>query len=286
MPVLDALNRKHGFTKTEEDIASYVLAHADDVAAMNIGELSAATYTSNATIVRMCRKLGVEGYREFRIALVSDLERARNAASDINPDTPFLEGQNTRDIISSVASLSRQAINQTYVTLSPSELRRAAKLIKGARRVAIYGVGDSEISCEMFANLMLKIGVTCFMANQHGDALAVSSVLGPGDVAIIVSYSGGVVGQFEQELRLVFERGVKAIAITANEGLHDQLAGVECVLACPRGEGSKGKIATYYAQSCIRFILNCLYGECFALNYQHNAELQERYATNRSRNQQ
>jgi hypothetical protein len=74
------------------------------------------------------------------------------------------------------------------------------------------------------------------MANQHGDALAVSTVLGPGDVAIIVSYSGTLVNQFGTELKLVFERGIKAIAVTANERLGDQLAGIECMLTCSTGE--------------------------------------------------
>ena len=281
MPIIDALTRKHGFTRTEEDIAGYILAHADEVAGMKIGDLSAATYTSNATIVRLCRKIGVEGYRDFRIALASDLERTRSAVTDVNPDTPFLEGQGTRDIISTVALLSKQAVDQTYATLSPSELRKAAKLILGARRVVIYGIGDSEISCEMFANLMLKIGVTCFMANQHGDALAVSTVLGPSDVALIVTYSGILVDHFGKELRTVFERGIKAVAITSDEGLRDRLAGIECVLTCSAGETNRGKIATYYAQSCIRFILNCLYGECFALNYRKNVEQQELYAQSR-----
>lgn len=151
----------------------------------------------------------------------------------------------------------------------------------GAHRVVIYGIGDSEISCEMFANLMLKIGVTCFMANQHGDALAVSSVLGPGDVALLVTYSGVLVDQFDKELRLVFERGIKAIAVTPDEDLRDKIAGIECMLTCPRGETDSGKIATYFAQSSIRFILNCLYGECFAQNYKRSTELQERYASHR-----
>jgi DNA-binding MurR/RpiR family transcriptional regulator len=281
MPVIDALRRKHGFTETEEDIADYILAHADEVAGMKIGELSAAAFTSNASIVRLCRKLGVDGYRDFRIELASDLERVRVDATNINPDTPFLEGQGTRDIISSVASLSKQAIDQTYASLSPSELRKAAKLVMGAHRVVIYGVGDSEISCEMFANLMLKIGVTCFMANQHGDALAVSTVLGPGDVALLVSYSGSTIRHFSKELKLVFEHDIKAVAISSDVTLPDQFAGVECVLACPTGETNEGKIATYYAQSCIRFVLNCLYGECFAQNYQKNVEMQQYYASQR-----
>ena len=53
------------------------------------------------------------------------------------------------------------------------------------------------------------------------------------------------------------------------------------MLACPTGETNEGKIATYYAQSCIRFVLNCLYGECFAQNYQKNVEMQQYYASQR-----
>ena len=109
MAVLDALRRMQGFTNTEQDLARFILDNLDDVLQMNISDLSGATFTSTATVVRLCRKLGVSGYRDFRIALAGDVEQARSATFEVNPDFPFLEGSNTHDIIQSVSQLTKQA---------------------------------------------------------------------------------------------------------------------------------------------------------------------------------
>lgn len=282
MAVLEALASKYGFTETEEAVADYVLAHADEVAGMNIGDLSAATYCSNATIVRLCRKLGVEGYRDFRIALAAELERSRSGETDINPDTPFLEGQGTRTIVSSIANLSKLAIDNSYASVQVAEVRKASKMILGARRVALYAIGDSEISAEGFVNLLLKTGITCYVANQHGDALAVSAALGPADVAVIVSYSGALLGQFAEEIALMRMRGCKTVVLSSDASIPSKMAGLECFVKLPEGESRSNKIATFYAQECIRFALNCIYGECFSQNYQRNLEHIENYDQHRT----
>lgn len=281
MAVIEALARRQGFTSTDQAVADFVLSHADEVVGMNIGELSAATFVSNATIVRLCHKIGVDGYRDFRIALAAELERSRAGETDVNPDSPFLEGQGTRTIVSSIANLSKLAVDQCYASLDIAEVRKAARLVLGARRVAIYAIGDSEISAEGFVNLMLKIGVTCYVANQHGDALAVSAALRPADVAVVVSYSGALLGQFAEELQLLRARGCKTIVLSADTTIPDAMMGLECFIALPAGESFHSKIATFYAQECIRFALNCIYGECFSQNYAGNVERMEHYDQHR-----
>lgn len=272
MSVLDALTRKEGFTKAEESLADYVLARPDEVAAMSIRDLAEASFTSNATIVRLCNKVGVDGFRDFRIQLAADLERTRVSRHDVSPDMPFFEGQSTREILSSVAALTKQAVDDTYAVVSPAEVRKAARLILGARLVGLYAVGDSEISCEAFANLMLKIGVPCFVADQHGDPIALSNSLGPRDVAVVVTYSGRQLQRLSRELRLIRELGCRIIAITSDSGVRERMAGLDCLILCPVGESNTEKIATYYAQSCVRYVLNSIYGECFAQNFQANVE--------------
>ncbi|MDO4796506.1 MAG: hypothetical protein Q4A01_00625 [Coriobacteriales bacterium] len=78
MAVLERLRRQQGFTETEKVLADYVLAHADMMACMSISQLAEATYSSNASIVRLCRKVGIDGYRTFRMEVVSELERQRS----------------------------------------------------------------------------------------------------------------------------------------------------------------------------------------------------------------
>lgn len=281
MAILDALARKQNFTKTEEALADYMLHHAETVAGMNIGELAAAAYASNASIVRLCHKLGVDGYRDFRIQLAAELERLRSFEARTNPDIPFLENQSTRTIMNSIATLSKAAIDQCYGTVSSGSVQRAARLVLGARRVALFAIGDSEISCEAFANLMLKIGVVCYSANQHGDSLALSTMLGPTDVAIVVSYSGSLLGELEDEIDIVRQRGCGLVVVSADATIPERLAGVSCFLQLPEGESIHHKIATYYAQTCIRYALDCVYGECFSLNYRKNMGRIDNYDSHR-----
>lgn len=151
----------------------------------------------------------------------------------------------------------------------------------GARRVALFAIGDSEISCEAFANLMLKIGVVCYSANQHGDSLALSTMLGPTDVAIVVSYSGSLLGELEDEIGVVQQRGCGLVVVSADATIPERLAGVSCFLQLPEGESIHHKIATYYAQTCIRYALECVYGECFSLNYHKNLDRIDDYDSHR-----
>lgn len=57
------------FTHAEVEIAHYILNHGEDVLNLSIKELAKRTYTSPATIVRLCRKLGLEGYNDFKISI-------------------------------------------------------------------------------------------------------------------------------------------------------------------------------------------------------------------------
>ncbi|MDI9590393.1 MAG: MurR/RpiR family transcriptional regulator [Acidobacteriota bacterium] len=279
MAVLDMLKRRQDFTDTENALAEYVLDNVDEVADMSIAQLSAATHTSNAAVVRFCKKIGIDGYRAFRIQLARELERVRTHALDINPDQPFIEGASTRDIMSAVATLSKQAVDQTYGTVSTSSVRTAAQLVRGARHVVVHATGDTRICGIGFSNLLLKLGIICTMGDQYGDYLVVSNTLGPQDVALIITYSGTLLRDIGSSLDVLRARGCKVILITANEQLEGQLAGTDCVILLPRSETRAGRIATYYSQASIRYVLNCIYGEVFARTWHESMEKRDRYAS-------
>ena len=76
MTLIEALQRKHRFTTTEEMLADYVLAHPNEVVAMSASQLAKAAHTSNSAIVRFCSKLGIDGYRSFNVTLARELSVA------------------------------------------------------------------------------------------------------------------------------------------------------------------------------------------------------------------
>ena len=100
MAVLEVLEREDGFTDIEADLARYICANADEVCRMTISDLAKASFTSNATIVRLCRKVGVKGYRDLRVELAADLEKRRQwcerlsriVGKDLTEDFSFMLG--------------------------------------------------------------------------------------------------------------------------------------------------------------------------------------------------
>ena len=58
---------------SEQGVLEYVLANPEEAAECNIHRLAELSYCSPSTIVRLCRKLGFDGYRELRMALIREL---------------------------------------------------------------------------------------------------------------------------------------------------------------------------------------------------------------------
>ncbi|MBR3234980.1 MAG: MurR/RpiR family transcriptional regulator [Atopobiaceae bacterium] len=283
MTLIEALQRKHRFTTTEEMLADFVLAHPNEVVAMSASQLAKAAHTSNSAIVRFCSKLGIDGYRSFNVTLARELERRSAQRIDINPDEPFLEGASTQEVIDSVAALTKQAVDAAHDTVRQQDIRTAARFVRLARRVVIYANGDTRISAIGFSNLMLKLGVICSLGDQYGEATSMAYTLGPNDVALFVSYSGGLIDasaySLERELDIVRKSGCKTIFITSDETIEEHAGKADCVIVLPQSETRKGRIANYYSQTTIRYVLNCIYGEVFAHNWEGGIAARDRYAS-------
>lgn len=274
MAVLDALERKEGFTAAEAEVADYILAHPDEVARGGIAELAVATFTSNATIIRLCRKVGVTGFRELRVELSSDAEKRRRAASVVDPDWPFDPSMGSAGVMSGLAALMKDAIDSTYALLRPGDIDRVARCIRRAGAVYLFAGGDSQMTGLAFGNMLIKIGIPCIDAMQYGESIAHASMARSGDVGLFISYSGGSFqsGISRHAIDLMRERRAVTVAITAGE----KPAGVDYLLPVPPREGTQSKAATFHSQTCIRYLLNCLYATVFSFDFDESHELRDR----------
>ena len=72
--IISKLEKKENFTNNENEIADYILKHLDEVHLLSAESLAKKAFVSKATVVRFCRKLGVEGYRDFQRSLDKEVE--------------------------------------------------------------------------------------------------------------------------------------------------------------------------------------------------------------------
>ncbi|MHA5129655.1 MurR/RpiR family transcriptional regulator [Oenococcus oeni] len=78
-------------TTSEISIYKYVLDNINDVLSMNIQELSKNVHASPSSIVRCMKKIGYDGFREFKYSVYN---RNRLNVYDLKPDYIVTEERN------------------------------------------------------------------------------------------------------------------------------------------------------------------------------------------------
>jgi DNA-binding MurR/RpiR family transcriptional regulator len=60
----------------ERKVGRYVLQHPHEAVSHSITKLAELSSVSSTTVSRFCQRMGVSGYRQFRIALAKELDPA------------------------------------------------------------------------------------------------------------------------------------------------------------------------------------------------------------------
>jgi DNA-binding MurR/RpiR family transcriptional regulator len=194
----------------EERVAEQVLADARAAAALTISELAAAASTSETTVLRFCKRLGLPGYPQLRLALAEESAHPRTSST---MDSDISAKDSIDDVIAKVAFADASAVEETAQQLDREALAAAAKAIAGAKRVDIYGIAASAIVGSDLQQKLHRIGAMAFAWNDPHIALTSAALLAPRDVAIGISHSGTTTETIEA-LNKARSRGATTIAIT------------------------------------------------------------------------
>lgn len=195
-------------TAAEQRAAGYILENPREIIHLSITELAEETQTAEATIFRLCKRLGYRGFQAFKIALASDLvDPVQNIHEDVQP------GDDMLTIAQKVFHSNVQCLQETLKIQEKSALERAVELLTTARRVEFYGSGGSgAIALDAYHKFM-RTGIWCQAHNDAHFQVMAASLLGPGDVAVGISHTGANRDVFEA-LKIAREAGAKTIGIT------------------------------------------------------------------------
>ena len=237
----------------EDRVAERVLADARAAAGLTISELAVQARTSETTVLRFCKRLGLPGYPQLRLALAAESAQPR---SRIVADTDINEDDTIDDIISKIAFTDASAVEETAQQLDRASLTAAAGAIAGASRVDIYGIGASAIVGTDAQQKLHRIGVVAFSWNDPHIALTSAALLGRGDVAMGISHSGTTRETIES-LSKAKRQGATTIAIT-NFPLSRLVDTADIVLTTAARETSLRSGATASRIAALT-VVDCLY---------------------------
>lgn len=138
MNMLTRLKNETDLTEAEQALAGVILASPDLFLAQNGKQLAARAAVSQATVYRLCEKLGCSGLADLKVQVSGALEGFRNEKGSVDVNFPVLPSQEPPEVMANLAEDYRQTIAATRNALDPTELKHAAELVAGAKRVTLY----------------------------------------------------------------------------------------------------------------------------------------------------
>ena len=172
----------------ENRIAEFLLRKEFDET-VPLKDVADAAGVSEAMVVKTAKKLGFDGYRELRAAVV---EYRRQPAVDLHQE---LKPEDTAEtILQKVFRTSIQALEETLAILDVAAFKRAAELIHGGRQRDFYGLGGSAQIARDAAHKFLRIGIRASVFDDTHMMAMSANLLGPGDVVVAFSHSGRSAG--------------------------------------------------------------------------------------------
>lgn len=177
-------------------VYQYVLEHIRTVPYMRIRELAAEARVSTTTVLHFCKKMGCEGYAQFKAMLKVRL--GAEATGRLPEDRGEL----------------RRFFEQADTPEYQERLDEAAARIAKAERVVLVGIGNSGCIAEYGARSFSNMGKFALSVSDPFYPITMNSTMPMAAVLLSVS------GETEQVLRLAQElkqRGCGLIALTRVE---------------------------------------------------------------------
>ncbi len=226
------------FTKKERTLAQYILDDPLRVIQLTADKIAEETGTSKAAFIRLCQKLGYNGYSEFRFAL------SRSLVATVP--------QSGEDPIKQITNTYSQFILQISSMVAMDQVHSLAEAIVNAKRLKLFGINRTALSAHQ---LRMRLGRMGFDAETVNDAITMVDVveyLGEGDVCIVFSIKAmhQTYGSLIPEM-VARKTKVILITMTPNNRFSDI---VSQMITLPFISKSSSK--TFYDDQAILFVFN------------------------------
>jgi RpiR family glv operon transcriptional regulator len=170
--LLDAFsNALPDMTHSEKHVLYYIEHHLDASKTMPLTKMAEENSVSTTTIIRMCHKLGFDGYSEFKY---------------------FLKGLEEKVLPENMDPIKRyeKDITESLGRMNPEDLERIASAIEHAERIVIISVGLTKMTGEYLSKRLMQMNHSSTYIYESHMVDLISNWIGKNDLVIFISSSG------------------------------------------------------------------------------------------------
>lgn len=172
-------------TANEERVANYCIESGTDLINKSIYKIAEDNEVSTALIVKLSKRLGYKGFKDFKNAVSFSAQNTsnNNLLKIGRQDSPKL-------VIEKVFNEAMIGLKHTELVLDSDKLKEAAIKISDATKIDIYGLGGSgAVAMDLFHKLLRILIRSEVCTDSH--IMAMSAVgLDSSSVVIGISHSG------------------------------------------------------------------------------------------------
>ena len=166
------------FSRSQKDVAQYIVDHLDEVAFQTAEELARRASTSSSTVVRFSQALGFEGFPELQASAREEYRRRHerpeggpaNGGRAAAPEPLFSLDQSEFETAIAADHLN---VEETARKTSRSEVEAAIDAVAGAEKVLIAGTDQMAFFASYLRHLLMLLDLRAeIVASPSQEALS------------------------------------------------------------------------------------------------------------------
>jgi DNA-binding MurR/RpiR family transcriptional regulator len=200
------------FSRSQKDVAQYIVDHLDETAFQTAEELARRACTSSSTVVRFSQALGFEGFPELQQAAREEYRRRpANGATPAGSSPLFSLDQNEFE---TALAADHANVEDTARKVSRSDVEAAVEAIVAARVVLIAGTDQMAFFASYLRHLLMLLDVRAeLVASASQEALGRLTRI-DADTLVIGLSAGRPNPLVIRAMKLARHRKAQTVAIT------------------------------------------------------------------------
>jgi DNA-binding MurR/RpiR family transcriptional regulator len=179
------------FSRSQKDVAQYIVDHLDEAAFQTAEELARRANTSSSTVVRFSQALGFEGFPELQQAARDEYRRrpaGANGSDAMTAAAPLFSLDHTE--FEAALAADHVNVEDTAHKLSRSAVEAAVDAIVSADRVLIAGTDQMAFFASYLRHLLMLLDLRAeIVASPSQEALGRLSRID--DQTLVIGLSAG-----------------------------------------------------------------------------------------------
>jgi DNA-binding MurR/RpiR family transcriptional regulator len=199
------------FSRSQKDVARYIVDHLDEAAFLTAEELARRASTSSSTVVRFSQALGFEGYPELQQAAIEEY-RTTIATANAPGGGPLFSFDHSELEASLSADYSN--LEETARKLSTEQIETSVAALATAQRIVIVGVDQMAFFASYLRHTLSLLDIRAeIVASTGGESLQRLGRID--DETLVITLSAGRAHPLLlRAMKLALHRGARTLAIS------------------------------------------------------------------------